>query len=159
MKPRRFNARTASTPLTSRGILTRRRESGLGRNAAGCAWAVVSARSNRQRHRQPAAWQRLSLMPPAPERRLRMVGRTGGWRVASSKQSSKGLYRATGAMVNVPLMKSEFSSATGSRWHIIPKREDRQVCLITCSASPSRYSCPRRGLAAPFVFEEICLSR
>jgi hypothetical protein len=37
--------------------------------------------------RESVAWQRLSLMPPAPERRLRMVGQVaGGWQAQSSPQ-------------------------------------------------------------------------
>ena len=42
-----FKARTASAPLTSRGIFTQRPESGLGRNATGCVWVVFLTRSNR----------------------------------------------------------------------------------------------------------------
>ena len=30
------------------------------------------------------------------------------------------------------VMKRTDSSPAGTRWPIIPKREDRQVCLITC---------------------------
>ena len=78
--------------------------------------------------REPAAQQRLWLMPPAPERLVGMVGR----RVARCKKRSNGLYSGTGAGINVALMKREFSSATGSCSDNTPKRVDIQTCIITC---------------------------
>ena len=58
-------------------------------------------------------------------------GRTGCWRVASLKKSSNRLYRGTGAMVQVALMKRRFSSATGSCSDNTPKWVDIQTCIIT----------------------------
>jgi len=41
--------------------------------------------------------------------------------------------------VKTAVMKRTGSSAVGSRWLIIPKWEDRQVCLITCWAMAIYY--------------------
>jgi hypothetical protein len=37
--------------------------------------------------------------------------------------------------VKLAVMKRRAPSAAGNRWPIIPKREDRQTCLITWSAT------------------------
>ena len=50
--PQRFNARTASTPLRSRGIFTTPPGWGLAKSATGRCWDAVQARNSPQRHRR-----------------------------------------------------------------------------------------------------------
>lgn len=51
-KPQRFNARTASAPLTSRGIFTTPRGLGLAKSANGRSWDVDQPRNSPKRHRR-----------------------------------------------------------------------------------------------------------
>jgi hypothetical protein len=49
-----------------------------------------------------------------------------------AEKSSKEVFTTEAGRTKMAVMKRTDSLAAGNRWPIIPKWEDRQVCLITC---------------------------
>jgi len=73
---------------------------------------------------------------PPLGRMLARAGQASGRRQAEKTRQNRALLPNL-AGVKVALMKRMDSFAGGSRWLIVPKREDRQACIITgCYASP-----------------------
>jgi hypothetical protein len=79
----------------------------------------------------PAAWQLASFSPAQPWPDATRVGRASLGRQARKTPQITALQRV-GKDVKMPLMNQEDSLTAGNRWSIFPKRDDRQVGLITC---------------------------
>src|ERR1035437_4025747 len=79
---------------------------------------------------EPVAWQRFWLTSPTLGRMPGTVVQVAGGGKPKTREN-RPLQPKPGA-VKAAVMQRTGSSAVGSRWPIIPKREDRQVCLITC---------------------------
>jgi hypothetical protein len=56
---------------------------------------------------------------------------TAPWTVASSR-TGRIVFTGVSDWAKLRLMKENISSAGGIHWPIIPKWEDRQICLIPC---------------------------
>jgi hypothetical protein len=74
------------------------------------------------------AWQSLWLIPPPVGRIVAIVGQLPGG--SRGEKLLELALHGVSDWVKVRLMKSKVSSAVGNHLAIIPKRGDRQVCLI-----------------------------
>ena len=80
---------------------------------------------------EPVAWQRFWLTSPTHGRVPGTVMQVAGGGKPKTREN-RPLQPKPGG-VKTAVMQQTGSSAVGSRWPIIPKWEDRQVFLITCS--------------------------
>jgi hypothetical protein len=83
--------------------------------------------------RKPVARQRSWLIPPNPGRRFVMLGRASG-RWQAQKTGQKGALQPNPGEAKVALMKANGFISGRHPLAYLAKREDRQVCLITCWA-------------------------
>jgi hypothetical protein len=81
---------------------------------------------------EPVAWQRSWLTSPTLGRVPGTVAQVVGGGKRKTREN-RPLQPKPGGVI-MAVMQRTGSSAAGKRWPIIPKWEDRQVCLITCYA-------------------------